>query len=184
MVDQNLKHENVIFQGKIFQIIQKSIHEKTFEIASRSPGVRLLIIDGDNILLTKEYRHEYQGYDYRLPWGKVFDTLTEFNKKLINNKYILPYAEIAAKKECKEETWIIPKKLKHFHTSKAGTTVERDLYYFIVESFEHNKKGQELEEGEDITIERKTKEEVKKLCIHGEMNEERSVAVLLRFLLQ
>ena len=176
-------NEKIIYQWRIFQLIQKEVKGKIFEIARRSPGVRLLITEWDKILLTKEYRHEHESYDYRLPGGKVFDTIDEFNEKLANNENILQHAEIAAKKECKEETGLIPQKLQHFHTSKAGATVERDLYYFIVKEFTTSEKGQELEKGEDITVERKTKEEVKELCLSWAIKEERSVGVLLRFLL-
>ena len=52
-----------------------------------------------------------------------------------------------------------------------------------MKEFEKNQQGQELEEGEDITVERKTREEVKELCLQGEIREERTVGVLFRFLL-
>jgi 8-oxo-dGTP pyrophosphatase MutT (NUDIX family) len=157
---------------------------KSFEIARRSPWVRLLITKEDSILLTKERRQEHNAYDYRLPWGKVFDTLAEFNEKVAQNKDLFTYAEKAAKKECKEETWLLPTSLTHFATSRAWATVEWDLYYFLVNAFEESEHGQELEDGEDISIERKTREEVKQLCLNGEIREERTVGVLLKFLLQ
>jgi 8-oxo-dGTP pyrophosphatase MutT (NUDIX family) len=75
--------------------------ELVFEIARRSPGVRLIICDKDKILLSKEFRKELKGYDYRLPGGKVFDTLKEYNK---NKKNIKKYTLVAAKNECEEET--------------------------------------------------------------------------------
>ncbi|MEI6117757.1 MAG: hypothetical protein WCP92_00380 [bacterium] len=50
------------------------------EIAKRSPGVRLIICDGDKILITNEFRKEVNTDDYRLPGGKVFDTLKEYNE--------------------------------------------------------------------------------------------------------
>jgi hypothetical protein len=52
-----------------------------------------------------------------------------------------------------------------------------------VNTFTDNLQGQELEEGEDIAVERKTKEQVKALCLNGEIKEERSMGILLRFLL-
>jgi methylthioribose-1-phosphate isomerase len=62
--------------------------------------------------------------------------------------------------------------------------VEWDLYYFLVNTFEENEQGQELEDGEDITVERRSREEVKTLCIQGDIREERTVGVLLKFLLK
>jgi len=63
--------------------------------------VRLIICDGDKILLTKEYRSEVDTVDYRLPGGKVFDTLIEYNK---HKSDIENHALIAVQRECEEET--------------------------------------------------------------------------------
>lgn len=178
--------EKIIYEGKIFQVVEQPMtyngHNKTFELARRSPGTRLIIIKDNRILITKEFRSEHGKTDYRLPGGKVFDSLEEYKKYL--NDDLLPFAEIAAKKECLEETGLIPKNIKHFSTSKAGATIEWDLYYFIVDDFEINLEGQRLETGEDIEIEWKTFEEVKKLCTQGLINEDRTIGVLFKFFLQ
>jgi ADP-ribose pyrophosphatase len=97
----------------------------------------LIICNKDKILLTKEYRKELKGYDYRLPGGKVFDTLAEYNK---NKKNIKKYALIAAKRECEEEVGLIPQTLKLYYISTAGATVEWDLHYFIVTKFKQHSK--------------------------------------------
>ena len=57
----------------------------TFEKARRAPGVRLLIIKKNKILITKEYRDEIGEFDYRLPGGKVFDKLEEYQKNSDGN---------------------------------------------------------------------------------------------------
>ena len=63
--------ETVVFQGKLIEVVHQLVKvgdkELTWEIARRSPGVRLIICDQDKILLTKEFRREYDGFDYRLP---------------------------------------------------------------------------------------------------------------------
>ena len=78
--------EKVVFQGKIFEIVNQPMNLGgkivQFEIARRSPGIRLLIVDKNKILLAKEFRHEQKEWDYRLPGGKVFDTLGEYNTAL------------------------------------------------------------------------------------------------------
>ena len=81
--------------------------------------MRLIILQEDKILLTKERRSEYNGYDYRLPGGKVFDTLIEYNEKLAHHKDLLMHAEQAARRECVQETGLLPSSLTHFATSKA-----------------------------------------------------------------
>ncbi len=175
--------ENIVFQGKIVEVVHQFVkidgRELVFEIAKRSPGVRLIICDKDKILLTKEYRKELKWYDYRLPWGKVFDTLIEFNK---NKGYIKKYARIAAKRECEEETWLTPKTLKLYYVSAAGATVERDLYYYIINKFVHHAQWQQLEHWEDIDVEWKTKKEILSLIRKWAMHEDRSVGILLRYL--
>ena len=175
--------ETSLFRGTIIEVVEKDIEGRKFEIARRSPGVRIILRDGNKILLTKEYRYEHNSYDYRLPGGKVFDTLEEFNSKIKNNEDIYSYAEKAAKNECKQETGLITKSIELLTISKAGATVERDLYYFLVHDFEKNENGQELEEWENITIEWKTLEEAKKLCLDWSIKEDRSIGVLLKYIL-
>lgn len=178
--------EKIAYEGKTFEIIEKQIKAKKrlfkFEVARRSPGVRLIIIRKNKILLTKEFRPELNSFDYRLPGGKVFDTLKEY-KQLINKKQNpLDAAKKAAKKECTEETGLIPKNVKLFQLSKAGLTVEWDLFYFIIENFSGNIKNQKLEDDEIIYPEWKTFKQAKEFCLNGKIQEDRSVGVLLKFL--
>ena len=185
---KSIVKEKVIYAGKTFEITKKYFkNEKLsieFEIARRSPGVRLIIVKKDKILLTKEFRPELNDYDYRLPGGKVFDSLKEY-KTTISKKYnILKYAEEAAKKECAEETGLIPKRTRLFQTTKAGLTVEWDLFYFVVDDFDGSVKNQKLEDDEIIHPVWKTFEETKKMCLNNKVKEDRSVGVILRFLLQ
>jgi len=53
--------------------------EVVFETARRAPGVRLIIVRDGQMLITREFRNELDDYDYRLPGGKVFDTLDEYS---------------------------------------------------------------------------------------------------------
>jgi len=178
-----LLKEKIVFQWKIVEIVHQLVkiegQELVFEVAKRSPGVRLIICDKDKFLLTKEYRKELKGLDYRLPWGKVFNTLAEYNK---NKKNIKKYALAAAKFECEEEVWLIPQDPKLYHISQAWATVERDLYYYIVKKFKAHKKWQQLELGEYIDVEWKTKKEILALIKKWDMHEDRSVGVLMRYL--
>lgn len=178
--------EKIVYQGKIIEVVQQLFQAgndvKTFETARRSPGTRLIIVSPEKkILITKEFRVEANGYDYRLPGGKVFDSLNEYNDCLAAKNSILTAAEIAAKKEAREEVGIEPELIQHVATSRCGATVEWDLYYFLVDQYK-TLSSQHLESGEDITVEWLNFEEVTKLCLSGKMQEDRSVAVLLRWL--
>jgi len=178
--------EEIVYKGKIFEIVKQPMRvgEKRmfFEIARRSPGIRLIIVKDDKMLISHEFRTELDAYDYRLPGGKVFDTLDEYNKH--SSKNILPFAVDAAKRECREETGLIAKNVKHFVTAQSGATVIWDLIYFIIDDFEESDNGQELEDGEVIDTEWKTFDEVKKLCKDGKISEDRSMGVLFKFFLQ
>lgn len=176
--------EKITHQGKIIEVVQKEVEHngktQIFEFARRSPGTRLIIPKGDKILISKEHRHEVGGYDYRLPGGKVYDSLEEYNKALELNIDISESAKKAAIKEAREEVGIEVKDISFFHKSICGATVVWDLFYFIVNDF--NQLSQELEEGEDITIEEIEKNKVREMCLNGTISEERSALVLLRYL--
>lgn len=176
--------EKILFEGKTFEILNRHFKgNRVIEIARRSPGVRLIIIKYKKMLLTKEFRYELDKYDYRLPGGKVFDTLKEYRQAIRKKANILKCAREAAKKECLEETGLILKKIKLFQISKAGLTVDWDLFYFIVDDFVLSKQGQKLEHGEIIHPEWKTFDEVKELCLNNKVTEDISVGILLKFLL-
>lgn len=176
--------ERTVFQGDILEVIRQDMdivgEEVQFEWARRAPGTRLIIDDGNQILLTEEYRHEIGGEDYRLPGGKVFDSLEAYNNFLDNEVEILPYAREAAAAEAEEEAGIRPESVRFYKQNHSGATVEWDLYYFIVEDFD--KVEQDLEMGEEIGFEWYSYDEVRGMCLDGDMKEDRSVAVLLQYL--
>lgn len=178
--------EKILFQGKIVEVVQQpmKIGSKLvdFEFARRSPGTRLIIINLNQkkILVTKEFRSEHNDYDYRLPGGKVFDSLEEYNEFLNTGKDILIPATIQAKKEAKEEAGIIVKNIKHYYTSINGATIKWDLYYFVIDVWDED--SQELGEGEDIEVVWVGYDEAKELALNGSMSEDRSVVALLRWL--
>ena len=176
--------ERITYKGRIIEVVEKDVVQgektKTFEYARRSPGTRLIIPKGDTILITREFRHELQDYDYRLPGGKVFDSLDEYNTALESGVDLAEAAKVAAIKEAREEAGIVASELSLFHTSVCGATVVWDLYYFVVSAYTENE--QELEEGEDITFEFMSRDAIKEKCLTGLISEERSALVLLRYL--
>ena len=171
--------ENIKYSGKIIEVIEEQYGNKTYEIARRSPGVRALIIYKNKILLSREFRTELNDYDYRLPGGKVFDTLSEY--RTYANKDLTEFAKQAVIKECYEEVGLKIKDPQLIKISKAGATIEWDLFYFLIEDFV--KDVQHLEDGEDITFAWYTYDQVQDLCIKNQIQEDRSVAVLLSFLI-
>lgn len=178
-----------VFSWKIVKIVHQDMKkwekEITYERAERAPWVRLILIDSKgNICLTKEHRTELNGwawwFDYRLPGGKVFDTLEQYNQHKQDWSDIIDFAIKAAHIEAKEEVGATGSSVQHVHTSGCGATMWRDLYYFEMKDF--TLWEQELDWMEHIEVLRYSEEEAKKLCLNGSMHEDRSVAVLLRYL--
>lgn len=182
-----------IFRGRLIRVASQRMRfsngtEKTFEFAERAPGVRILLTDGEHILLTKEWRSETETWDYRLPGGKVFDSLHEYlTHKEAGNANLRHLARFAAQKELLEETSIrlpLDTFIDHHH-SVCGATVVWDLYYYLVVI---GRRGPDLamvntHEGEQTHPQWITCEEVLRLCLTGQVQEDRTVAVLLRYLL-
>lgn len=180
-----------LYKGRIIEVASYDVeytHDGktgtyTAEIARRSPGVRLLIVDekNRNILLAKEQRLEAtNGWDYRLPGGKVFDRLGDYLPYADDENTLLDYAEKAADKECREETGLKIEDKKFLHKSVSGATIIWDLYYFLVTGF--SAASQNLENGEHIFPDWYSMEAVRNMCLNGSIQEDRSVAVILRYL--
>ena len=146
----------IAYKGKMFEIVTfEGKPGVKFEAAVRAPGVRLIIETEKNgmkaLLMTKELRREAGGYDYRLPGGKVFDTLDQLDEHRKSGTDISGIAQRAAEKEGKEEAGITGGNYQPLEVSKAGASVEWDLHYFKVTGAKFGE--QELEEAEQGDIE-------------------------------
>ena len=146
----------IAYRGKMFEVVTwEGKPGVKFEGVIRAPGVRLIIETEKGgqkaLLMTRELRREAGGYDFRLPGGKVFDSLDEFDAHRKSGVDISPIAQNAAQKEGKEEAGISGGQYEPLEVSKAGASVEWDLYYFKVTNAEVGE--QELEEHEHGDIE-------------------------------
>ena len=168
-------HETVLSNNK----------EIVLEQGRRAPGVRIIIeTESGGFLISREHRHAL-GLDYRLPGGKVFDSLVEYNRFLSEQKNpeeIVKKAREATGKEAVEEAGIKPLDFDLFLISRCGGSFEWDLYYFVVKKY--RKVGQQLEEHEKIEIIEVSPGELKEMALSGKMQEDRSVAVILKYLHQ
>ncbi len=178
--------EQIVYQGRMLEVVNQAMSDGsrtiTFEWARRAPGIRLLLVDKEKqtVLLTREHRYELGRDDYRLPGGKVFDSLVEYNDFLKSGKDIVVPATAKAKAEALEEVGAKVETLKHFHTSTCGATVQWDLLYF--EAISWQLESQQLEAGEQISVVETGFEEAQNMALGGQMSEERSALILLRYL--
>lgn len=186
ITDRNSESETVFAKGKLFELIHKKQPDgRIFEVARRAPGVRLIIADRveEKILLTREFRSELNDWDYRLPGGKVFDSLDEYESNRSTESNIESTAFKKAKEESVEEAGIIVDDLSLYKKSILGATVEWDLYVFEVGKWDKADGGQRLEYGEQIETDNWfSYSDVQKLILDGDMQEERIALILLRWI--
>ena len=153
----------------------------------RPPGVRALILnknDNQKILLSKEFRYELDKWDYRLPGGKVFDTLDLYKEAIARND-VQKYVEESVAKEVLEEVGLIVKSQKLLKISHDGAGVIWDLFYYEIKAYEESLDGAHLEENEFVEgYVWKSFDEIIKMCIEQKINEERTVGVLLSYILE
>ena len=164
---------------------QKKIIKR--KMVRRPPGVRALILnknDNQKILLSKEFRYELDKWDYRLPGGKVFDTLDLYKEAIARND-VQKYVDKSVAKEVLEEVGLIVKSQKLLKISHDGAGVIWDLFYYEIKDYEESLDGAHLEENEFVEgYVWKSFDEIIKMCIEQKINEERSVGVLLSYILQ
>ncbi len=156
--------------------------QKMFEKYVRAPGSRIIAVKDQKIYLQKEFRWEGEGYEWRLPGGKVVDSFADFKQylgKTVPESVIIE----AARKELQEEAHLDAKKFRLFKKMICGTTVDWDLYYIIAEEVESRELDYVHLEGEDMQHTGWfTFSEVKKMCETGDIDEGRTVAALLQFI--
>lgn len=179
----------IIHQGNIFQVVQwEGKPGVLFEVAIRAPGVRLIIEtekDGQKaLLMTRELRRETSGLDYRLPGGKVFDSLEIYNNFINQGGDIVEAAKQAAIKEGNEEAGLVGGDFTPIGISKNGATVEWDLYYFLVKNPKLGQQKLEAHEQGNIQIAILSVNEIFKKLSNGEIQEGRSADMIWKWLLE
>ena len=177
--------EEVVFSGKIGEVVHTTQPDgRVFERYRRPPGTRLVIVTPEKkLIMTREHRQETGGVDLRLPGGKVCDSLTEYHELLESGQNIIVAAKEAATKEGSEEVGVTVSNLSLLTKATAGATVEWDLYYFMTSDYQENASGQNLEHGEQIERVQLSAPEIRQAINNGEMQEWRSVGVLLALVL-
>ena len=189
----SLLEKEIVYKGDLFELRSKVVFSeksnsiRIFEKAHRPPGVRMLFRKGDKILLSREFRTELMDWDYRLPGGKVFDDFSSYSNVLFNEVKLYQKIIEAVNIESKQEVGLIPNldTIKLLYKSIAGSSVIWDLYYFEILDFENSIFGQDLEEDERIDKPIWLSfDEVKQMCLNEKISEDRTVAVLLRYILK
>jgi ADP-ribose pyrophosphatase len=193
---RDLGNHRIQYSSRLFNIINHEVLFsdgiiKTFEYTERSPGVRTLINDGSHILVTKEWREEIGGWDIRIPGGKLFENIQEYNNYLLkqpDKESLIQKAKITAQKETLEEVGLNlnTQEFDFLHISKCGSVIHWDLYYFSISVERQTSRPRSIVslENEMIINEWLSFKEVKALCHSGQISEDRTSNVLLKFIHQ
>ncbi len=187
--------EEVVYDGNLFQVLHRT-KQSTFrvgeneisktiqyELVRRPPGVRAIIVNQAQILLTHEFRYELDRWDYRLPGGKIYDSNKEY--QISRQNYSLDSDIVKKlKQEIREETGIDIKKYRKINVSQSGLTVEWDLHYFVIYDFTLQE-SKTVQKSEYEFIEHKWVDfsTALNLCLDGMISESRSAFEIMRFIL-
>lgn len=181
-------NQEIFARGKMFELVHEIQPDgRVFEIARRAPGVRLIIANKEKgeVLLTKEFRRELGTHDFRLPGGKVFNTLGEYEAYRNGSNDILAAAESQAKLEAAEEAGIDIRTLELVRKSALGATVEWDLYVFEATNWHLHKNGQQLKDDEPqdiVGVGFYSYADVENKILSGKVQEERIALILLQWI--
>jgi 8-oxo-dGTP pyrophosphatase MutT (NUDIX family) len=177
----------VLYRGRLIELVREEVPHpdgvRVFEFARRGPGTRILLVSPERgVLLTREYRRELGKYDTRIPGGKVFDTLAEYETGRSSGTPVSAFAEEAAARELTEETGYHALSLDFLGISKCGATIEWDLYYFACTEWTEPTGTFTPHEDEDITVTWEPIDLVARMCLTGEITEERSAMRIIQYL--
>jgi 8-oxo-dGTP pyrophosphatase MutT (NUDIX family) len=184
MLEQPFKEQPIKNLSPDSKLVRVTRNEKGWEKAERPPGTRIIVIKSDgSVLLTREERHEHGGQiDYRIPGGKVVDSLKEYDDLL--RLGTLDQAIIdGAKREALEETGLQDMELTQVAQWNAGATVDWKLHFFIVNG-DNAVFTSPTSQGEVLSKEWVTPNRLKDLVRQGEFREYQSLGVLLQLLIQ
>ncbi len=165
-------------------VIDNQIKHIKRNMVRRPPGIRALIANEKNqILFSKEFRYELNDWDYRLPGGKVFDSLEDYKLALENNT-VKENVFKTVSKEVLEEVGLVISNPKLLKISLDGAGVIWDLYYFEIKEFKNAESGPKLEENEIINGYKWFDfDKIIEMCQRNEIHEDRTVGVILSYIL-
>jgi ADP-ribose pyrophosphatase len=168
--NMKLKKRNIIYQGKVFNIIVDELEyfgsgNHTIREVVEHPGgaVILGVLPDEKIILIKQYRYPIDKFIYELPAGKL-DPRED--------------PKICAIRELEEETGFKPSDIElltYIYTSP-GFCSEK-LYIYLATNLQKVK--QNLEEGELISVEFKTIDEAIEMILNGEIVDAKSIVGIM-----
>lgn len=160
--------DQVVFEGRHFEVRHEHVepepgHQRIYEYVWRRDGARIIVMDGSKVLLTREYRHELAGHDWRIPGGRVEGNETP---------------EESARRELAEETGYTARTWQLLWTTAPDSTVRYQRHFFLATGAEAGEASPDF--GEKLTVHWLELSAACTLALDGEVHEEISALALLR----
>ncbi len=157
-----------VYTGKHFRVYHELVdlggdNPETFEYVWRTDGARIVARDGERILLTREFRHELNDVDWRLPGGKVDPPESP---------------ETAARRELQEETGYTASAWEFLWSTTPDSTVRYRRHFFVATDLTFVGVARDL--GEHIENRWVGIDEACSLALEGQIREEISALAILR----
>ncbi|GLY50178.1 NUDIX domain-containing protein [Lentzea sp. NBRC 102530] len=185
----------VAFQSRVFAQVhtpnQVGDQVVVFEMAVRPPGVRVIVVDRTEqlVYLTREMRTETNGWDWRVPGGKVYNKIEPYLPLYLEHddsgraEALTEKVLDSAVQEAGEELGAVLSNPVLLGRSPCGATVHWDLY-FVLADLQSLRQSNNPEAGEVIEVRPVRWTEALDLVDSGEIQEERSAMWLRRTLLR
>lgn len=158
----------VVFEGKHFTVVHETVDgpdgvPQTFEYVLRRDGARIIAIEDGAVLLSREFRHELQADDWRLPGGKLDPDENPGD---------------GARREFREETGYRGGTWEYLWSSTPDSTVRYQRHFFLAHHVEPGEPARDP--GEQISTHWVAIDEACELALSGAIREEISALALLR----
>jgi 8-oxo-dGTP pyrophosphatase MutT (NUDIX family) len=165
--------EQLLFEdpGKKFKVFGQNVKEKdgTESLHTwvwRRDGVRIIAVDArGRMLLQREFRYELDGYDWKLPGGK-----------LDRDESI----EAAASRELREETGVSANTWIRLSSTIPDSSVRFQRHFFVATGLTMGAPNRD--NGEAISVHWVTADEARKRALDGSVQEEIAALAILRYL--
>jgi ADP-ribose pyrophosphatase YjhB (NUDIX family) len=147
------------------------------EHARRAPGVRLLVVDGTELLLVPDGPQGPGAPTWRLPGGAAFDSYPAYAAVRHDETDVPGAVDDAADRVLREAVGLEPVDPERRFVLGAGPGVEFDCYYYLVERYRPAPRDGDPADATWVAL-----DDAREAALDGRIAEGRSALALLRWL--
>lgn len=164
-------HGDTVYEGKILKLQVDTVElpdgSRSVRECVRHPGgVAVLCVDGGKVLLVKQFRYLYGKELYEIPAGKMEEGELSAD---------------AAARELKEETGIFAELVPYITIYPTPGYTDEVIYIYCAENCQKTD-GQNLDDGEFLSVCFKPLNEVLEMIESGEICDSKTVAAIYKYI--